>query len=301
MQTKGINHFYDKEDLEDYDVDLIDLDNYEDNNEDLINIEDDELNEDDLDFLDDDNLFNDMNDNDGTEDISDRKVILDRKEESTIKKEDNFINERPLQNSKKEGKLLLTEREREVIAEENQALIKHTTKIYYDKFGHSFKLTFDDIFGVATFGFTKALLTYDKNNVAKFSTYAVTCMRNEILLTIRKEKNRLSDISIDFVLSNDKNGNQLTLEQIIDDVGCDVESLILGQEQNNKVLEAIQQSLTKKEQIIALLRFGIGCNEHTQKQVADVVKMSQANISKTERTIKNKIKDYLEQNYSMDL
>lgn len=137
--------------------------------------------------------------------------------------------------------------------------------------------------------------------MAKFSTYAMACMNNEIILTIKKEKKRTSDISLDFVLSDDKNGNQLTLEQIINDNSCNVEEEILGQEQNNKVLEAIQQSLTKREQIIAQLRFGIGCNEHTQKEVADYVKMSQANISKTEKTIKQKITKYLKANYSIDL
>lgn len=203
---------------------------------------------------------------------------------------------------KKEKKItpienLLTEREREDYANENQALIKSVTKKYYETFGKRYSFTYEDVFGIATFGFTKALLNYDKTNVAKFSTYAVACMKNEIFLSVRKEKKRVNDISIETVLCDDKNGNSLTLEDILESGLKNVEETILSQEQNFILGKAIK-CLSKKEQIIAILRYGIGVEEHTQKEVADIVNMSQANISKIEKTIKKKIKKYLKDNYS---
>lgn len=190
----------------------------------------------------------------------------------------------------------LTEDEKEIIAEENMSLVHYVA----NKFRNT-KLAYDDLYGAALLGFTKALNSYDSERGAKFSTYAVNCMKNEIRFFLRKER-RQSDhtVSYNMVLSTDKNGNDFELYDIIsekNDDNPDVQEIMILEENRIATVEAVSR-LTELEQFIINHRYGLnGCDFKTQKEIAEEVDMSQANVSKIQKNCIKKIKKYLAEEY----
>lgn len=188
--------------------------------------------------------------------------------------------------------LLLTPEEKNTIAEENFNLIHYVA--------NSFSTTgipHDELVSIGTVGYTKALNNYDKDSEAKFSTYAVTCIRNEILHFLRKEKKHTENTILSGTyLFTDKDGNALTVDdtlsnemknKINDEVY--VEDLILFKEDLAILMEAIKK-LPKREQMIVINRYGLnGGKVLTQVQIGNKLGMSQANVSKLEQGILEKL------------
>lgn len=191
----------------------------------------------------------------------------------------------------------LTEEEKNQLAEENMRLVHYVA----NKFRNT-KLMYDDLYGAALLGFTKALNAYDSERGAKFSTFAVNCMKNEIRFFLRKER-RQSDntVSYNLVLSQDKNGNDFELYDILrdkTDENSDVQEAIIMEEDRKATLEAISK-LSELEQYIINHRYGLnGCEFKTQKEIAEEVNMSQANVSKIQKNCIKKIKKYLYEDYN---
>jgi len=190
----------------------------------------------------------------------------------------------------------LTPEEKEIMAEENKSLIHYVA----NKFRNT-KLSYDDLYGAALLGFTKALNSYDSDRGAKFSTYAVNCMKNEIRFFLRKER-RQSDhtVSYNIILSVDKNGNDFELYDILSDPNpenTDIQEMMVLEENRNDVLQAIEQ-LSEIEQYIINHRYGLnGCEFRTQKEIAQAVNMSQANVSKIQKNCMKKIRKILYEEY----
>lgn len=193
----------------------------------------------------------------------------------------------------------LTEDEKVEIAEGNLNLVHFVANQFRNT-----KLLYDDLYGAALLGFTKALNAYDSERGAKFSTYAVNCMQNEIKFFLRKER-RQSDntISYNFVLSKDKNGNDFELYDILEDKDDDspgVGEMLVLEENHQAVLSAIKR-LTELEQFIINHRYGLnGFDFKTQKIIASETDMSQANVSKIQKNCIKKIKKYLFEEYNND-
>lgn len=181
----------------------------------------------------------------------------------------------------------LTEKQKDEIAEKNMKLVHYVV----GKFKNS-GMDAEELFSIGVVGFAKALNTFETDKGVKLSTYAINCIRNEILFIMRKEKkNRKNNISMSMIISEDKNGNGLTLEDTIAQLCSNelsVEDRILLDE-DISILNETLSTLTEKERYILTYRFGLGCeNRKTQKEIADHVGMSQANISKLERGIVKK-------------
>jgi len=159
------------------------------------------------------------------------------------------------------------------------------------------RIDYDDLYGAAMFGFTKALNSFDKARGAKFSTYAVNCMKNEVRFFLRKER-RQSDhnVSYNLVLSTDKNGNDFELYNILSDKSDEakeVSELLVRKENHEVILRAVSQ-LSELEQYIINHRYGLnGCEFKTQKEIAAEINMSQANVSKIQKNCMKKIKKFL--------
>ena len=187
---------------------------------------------------------------------------------------------------------LLTEEEKNRMAEENLQLVHFVA----NKFRNT-RIDYDDLYGAAMFGFTKALNSFDKDRGAKFSTYAVNCMKNEVRFFLRKER-RQSDhnISYNLVLSTDKNGNDFELYNILadnSDGAKEVSDLLVRKENHEMILRAVSQ-LSELEQYIINHRYGLnGCEFKTQKEIAAEINMSQANVSKIQKNCMKKIKKFL--------
>lgn len=136
----------------------------------------------------------------------------------------------------------------------------------------------------------KAINTYDTKKNIKLATYASRCIENEILMYLRRNNKLKGEISIDEPLNQDGDGNELLLSDIL---GTDYDSISrsLEDEVDRKLLKSAIAKLNAREKNIMELRFGfITGNEKTQKEVADLLGISQSYISRLEKKIINKMK-----------
>ncbi len=148
----------------------------------------------------------------------------------------------------------------------------------------------EDLISIGTIGLIKAVNTFRPEKNIKLATYASRCIENEILMYLRKTSVLRGEISIDEPLNVDWDGNELLLSDVLgsegDEVGRGVE-----QEAENKLLLTLVQKLNPRERQIMELRFGLnGRLEHTQKQVADMLGISQSYISRLEKRIIGNLK-----------
>ncbi len=152
----------------------------------------------------------------------------------------------------------------------------------------------EDLISIGTIGLIKAVNTFCPERNIKLATYASRCIENEILMYLRKISNAKTEVSIDEPLNVDWDGNELLLSDIL---GSDVDSVnsdIEHEDETNTLLSIIG-TLNEREQTIMRLRFGIGSErEHTQKEVADMLGISQSYISRLEKRILEHIKIEME-------
>lgn len=186
-------------------------------------------------------------------------------------------------------KEMLTFAEKTKYAEENIALIHFVIKSL-----NATKIAYDELFSVGNVGYAKALESYDKSRNVKFATYAINCIRNEILFFLRKENKVMQNTtSLNQILSTDKNGNSLSLEETISFDNINDKSLedIILDDENRRVLIKVLKYLKPEEQYIIVYRFGLDKGIiKTQKEIADAIKMSQANVSKIQKNCLSKLK-----------
>ena len=150
----------------------------------------------------------------------------------------------------------------------------------------------EDLISIGTIGLIKAINTFNRNKNIKLATYASRCIENEILMYLRRNSKTKMEVSIDEPLNVDWDGNELLLSDILgtDD---DVISRRLEDEVEIALLGKAISKLTKREQMIIRLRFGIGNREgreKTQKEVADLLGISQSYISRLEKRIMKRLR-----------
>ena len=140
----------------------------------------------------------------------------------------------------------------------------------------------EDLISIGTIGLIKAVNTFCPDRNIKLATYASRCIENEILMYLRKTQSQKNEISIDEPLNIDWDGNELLLSDILGTDSDTVNRNIENQVERKLLLEAVAK-LGERERVIMELRFGLGGkkNEHTQKEVADIIGISQSYISPT--------------------
>ncbi|WCK56937.1 sigma-70 family RNA polymerase sigma factor (plasmid) [Aneurinibacillus sp. Ricciae_BoGa-3] len=195
--------------------------------------------------------------------------------------------------------MLLTNEEKNQIAEENYSLVFYVVKMFQNS-----GVSYDELVSIAMVGYAKALNAFDTERNVKFSTYSINCIRNEILFFLRKEKGHMrNNVSLNTVLSIDKNGNNLSLEETVSTQDNDENSLEedVMVADDVKFLTLALDHLTTKEKYIIINRYGLnGCDIQTQKEIANHIGMSQANVSKMEKSILDKVKRILKEQYNME-
>lgn len=151
----------------------------------------------------------------------------------------------------------------------------------------------EDLISIGTIGLIKAVNTFQPDKNIKLATYASRCISNEILMYLRKSSNTRVEMSIDEPLNIDWDGNELLLSDIL---GSDTDEVNreLEQEDEVRALLGTIDALEGRERTIMCLRFGIGGGtEHTQKEVAEMLGISQSYISRLEKRIIDKLKKEL--------
>lgn len=176
-----------------------------------------------------------------------------------------------------------------------QKLITHNLRlvVYISKKFESTGIGIEDLVSIGTIGLIKAVNTFNPDKNIKLATYASRCIENEILMYLRKTASQRNEISIDEPLNVDWDGNELLLSDIIgtdDDVGQHIES----ETEKQLLIEAVN-ALDYRERFIMQMRFGLlGGREMTQKEVADIVGISQSYISRLEKRILKQLRKDLE-------
>lgn len=167
---------------------------------------------------------------------------------------------------------------RNKLIEHNLRLVVHIIKKYYSNSKDQ-----DDLISIGTIGLIKAVSTFDYTKGTRFATYGSKCIENEILMFFRSLKKSAGDIHFDEPIDTDKDGNQLTLMDIIADSGCMVDKvdLIIKTEQLYKYID---ECLDEREAKIIKLRYGLcGFNPLTQREVADKLDISRSYVSRIEK------------------
>ena len=176
-------------------------------------------------------------------------------------------------------------------------LIEHNLRLvmYIAKKFESPKLDLQELVSVGSIGLIKAVDSYKLDKNIKLATYASRCIENEILMYLRKVNKSINDLSLDDSLVHDEEGNNMPLGEIIPDEKQPYDEVEL-KDQKSYLINAISQ-LSKREKTIMCLRYGLGGqDELTQKEVADVMNISQSYISRLEKKILNKLKKDMQKN-----
>lgn len=174
---------------------------------------------------------------------------------------------------------------RQTLVERNLRLVVYIAK----KFENT-GVGLEDLISIGTIGLMKAINTFNTDKKIKLATYASRCIENEILMYLRRSNRIKGEISIDEPLNQDGEGNELLLSDILG-TEPDVTSRRIEDEVDKSLLRAAIEKLSNRERNIMELRFGfISGNEKTQKEVADMLGISQSYISRLEKKIISKMK-----------
>ena len=177
-------------------------------------------------------------------------------------------------------------RARSTLIEHNLRLVVYIAKRY-----ESTGTGIEDLISIGTLGLIKAINTFRADKSIKLATYASRCIENEILMYIRKSSSQRCEVSIDEPLNVDWDGNELLLSDVLgsdeDGVGVELEA----REERAAVRRAVE-TLAPRERELIELRYGLrGGDEMTQKEVADLLGISQSYISRLEKRILSRLRE----------
>ena len=175
---------------------------------------------------------------------------------------------------------------RSLLIEHNLRLVVYIAK-KFDNTG----VGVEDLISIGTIGLIKAIQTFNLERKIKLATYASRCIENEILMYLRRTSKTRMEVSIDEPLNVDWDGNELLLSDILG-TDEDVISKDIEDEIDKKLLKKAMETLTDREKLIISLRFGLNGREEekTQKEVADMLGISQSYISRLEKKIIHRLK-----------
>ena len=197
---------------------------------------------------------------------------------------------KPLSNDEEERCIDLMQKgdmeAREKLIKHNMRLVAHIVKKY------SGAGEVDDLISVGSIGLIKAINTYKKDKGTRLATYTARCIENEILMMLRANKKHKKEIHLLDSVGSDKDGNDLTLMDLLytqeDMVFAQVDRGI----EREKLLEFLRKNLTQREYTIICLRFGLkGERNYAQREVAKLLKISRSYISRIEKKAIEKLKN----------
>lgn len=177
-----------------------------------------------------------------------------------------------------------------------EKLIVHNLRlvVYIAKKFESTGIGIEDLISIGTIGLIKAVNTFSVEKNIKLATYASRCIENEILMYLRKTNPQKMEVSIDEPLNVDWDGNELLLSDILGTDDDTVSVNIENEAEKRVLLEAVEK-LDEREKLIMELRFGLNNRpEKTQKEVADMIGISQSYISRLEKRIIKRLKKDME-------
>ena len=184
---------------------------------------------------------------------------------------------------------------RNILIEHNLRLVAHIVK----KFDKNNNDT-DDLISIGTIGLIKGIDSYNRSRATKITTYAARCVENEILMHFRKLKNTGNTISLNDAIGYDKDGNEISLQEVIKDDAIDIPDYLHIKE-NVSLLKKYFNVLTTREQEILIKRFGLlNEEEQTQKEIAKQLHISRSYVSRIEkRALAKVLREFIKNNKSL--
>ena len=173
-----------------------------------------------------------------------------------------------------------------ILIEHNLRLVAHIAKKYTSP-----TTSQDDLISIGTIGLIKAVNTYSGKKSTRLATYAARCIENEILMSIRSSKRIKQEISLSLPIGVDKDGNEISFndilgtdtDEIIDSIDCKIQA--------GKLHKAIKEVLTPREQKVIILRYGLdGYGQRPQREIAKVLNISRSYVSRIEKKALEKLK-----------
>lgn len=174
-----------------------------------------------------------------------------------------------------------------VLIERNLRLVAHVVKKY-----QGIDEDLDDLISIGTVGLIKAIQTFDSNKANRLSTYAARCIDNELLMMLRSRKKTSKEVSLYEPIGTDKEGNEIHLLDIIENVPVDVVDTYTFKEDVKKLYELIESVLTPREYEVVKLRYGLfGEEEYTQREIAKRLNISRSYVSRIEKNAVLKLRN----------
>lgn len=177
---------------------------------------------------------------------------------------------------------------KKVLIERNLRLVAHVAK-KYQKQGEET----EDLIAVGTIGLIKAVSTFNHAKTNKLATYAARCVENELLMLFRGRKKIAREVSLHEPIGMDKEGNEISLIDVIEGETVDVIEQIELDRNTQKLYRLLAGALTEREQEILKLRYGLyGQKERTQREIAQLLGISRSYVSRIEKNAIQKLKEY---------
>ena len=178
---------------------------------------------------------------------------------------------------------------RHILIERNLRLVAHVIK----KYQHLEDDT-EDLLSIGTIGLIKAVSTFNPDKKARLATYACRCIENELLMMLRSRKKLSREVSLYEPIGQDKEGNAIHLLDVIEEKQKDVVEDLELDRNIRRLFLALDHCLTEREYRILVMRYGIlGCKEHTQQEVGDVLGISRSYVSRMEKRALHKLAEAL--------
>ena len=181
---------------------------------------------------------------------------------------------------------------RNLLIEKNMRLVAHMTKKYASP-----ERDIQDLISVGTIGLIKAINSYKPEKGIRLATYAAKCIDNELLMILRTEKKKSREVSLYEPIGTDKEGNEISIIEIISDEEPDIVEDYINLERMKIIKKYIQNVLTYREYNIIINRYGLfNCNEKTQNEIAKDMGISRSYVSRIEKRALEKLKHLLDNN-----
>lgn len=180
---------------------------------------------------------------------------------------------------------------KDILIERNLRLVAHVVKKYQCS-GEEM----EDLISIGTIGLIKAVLTFDETKGSRLATYAARCIDNELLMMFRTKKKSCRDISIYEPIGTDKEGNEISLLDVIEGSNDDIADKMDMAQNVKKMYGLLDRVLTEREKEIILLRYGLdGGEEITQRKIGSMLGISRSYVSRIEKRALGKLREAFEE------
>lgn len=174
----------------------------------------------------------------------------------------------------------------EILIRKNMRLVAHMVKKY-----SSSDMENEDMISIGTIGLIKAIKSYDMDKGSRFATYAAKCIDNELLMTLRSNRKRRCEISLNEPIGTDKEGNEICLMDFLESQEKDVHKVVELNSEIQWLSNALEKELNARERQIIGLRYGLlGGRERTQLEIAKMLGISRSYVSRIEKKALNKLR-----------